>query len=301
MDVALVVVGWVVGLIVAIQVWRWLSVRQLARARAFESTEATFEAAEEPGALSGWLFRAGLRGPNAVPAFVFFTILGACVGGGITASVLSSGVVADSARALERLPGGVGELFLPLVYLAPWVPLLGCPALPWLYVRMLRRRRVALIEEDLPLALDLLATLAEAGLGLDAGLARVLAALEPSRPLPQELRAFQADLLAGRGRVVSLRRLGWRVDVLTFSIFISALVQAEQAGAGVSDVLRRQAEDLRHRRREEASAFAASLPVKLLFPLIICFLPGLFVATLGPTFYQFFQAADAVIRTRRLP
>jgi hypothetical protein len=65
-------------------------------------------------------------------------------------------------------------------------------------------------------------------------------------------------------------------------------------------VLRRQAEDQRNRRRERATAFAMALPVKLLFPLVICFLPGLFVATLGPTFYQFFQAADGILRTRGL-
>ena len=66
------------------------------------------------------------------------------------------------------------------------------------------------------------------------------------------------------------------------------------------DVLRRQAEDLRNRRREEANTFAATLPVNLLFPLVVCFFPGLFVATLGPTFHQFFQTADAVIRTGRI-
>jgi len=78
------------------------------------------------------------------------------------------------------------------------------------------------------------------------------------------------------------------------------LVQAEQVGSGISEVLRRQADDLRNRRRERALALANALPVKLLFPLVICFLPGLFVATLGPTFYQFFQFADAVIQNRGL-
>jgi tight adherence protein C len=157
---------------------------------------------------------------------------------------------------------------------------------------------VARIEEDLPLVLELLATLGEAGLGFDAALRRVLDSQQANRPLAAELRGFQVDLLAGQGRVASLRRLARRVDVLPFTLFISGIVQAEQTGSGVADVLRRQADDLRSRRREEAIAFATALPVKLLFPLVICFLPGIFVATLGPTFYQFFQFADNLIRSR---
>lgn len=80
------------------------------------------------------------------------------------------------------------------------------------------------------------------------------------------------------------------------SIFVSAIVQAEQVGAGIAQVLRQQANDLRDRRREDAMAMAMSLPVKRLFPLVICFLPGIFVAALGPTAYQFFQHIDTVLR-----
>jgi len=88
---------------------------------------------------------------------------------------------------------------------------------------------------------------------------------------------------------------------MSLTIFVSALVQTEQMGAGVSDVLRRQADDLRGRRRENALAVAAGLPVKLLFPLVICFMPGILVATLGPTFYQIFQFLDNLSRSRPLP
>ena len=70
------------------------------------------------------------------------------------------------------------------------------------------------------------------------------------------------------------------------------LVQAEQLGTGIAQVIRRQADDLRKRRRERANAFAASLAVKRMFPLVLCFLPGLFVWTLGPVFTQLFIMAD---------
>ena len=79
------------------------------------------------------------------------------------------------------------------------------------------------------------------------------------------------------------------------SIFVSALVQAEQVGAGFSNVLRTQADDLRNRRREDANMLAQALPVKLIFPLVICFLPGIFVVTLGPIFMQFIRLADSMM------
>jgi tight adherence protein C len=88
------------------------------------------------------------------------------------------------------------------------------------------------------------------------------------------------------------------VRVLSLSVVVSAIVQAEQLGMGLAAVLRRQADDLRDRRRERANAFANSLPVKRLLPMVICFLPGLFVWTLGPFFVQIFRMADTFTRLR---
>jgi len=74
------------------------------------------------------------------------------------------------------------------------------------------------------------------------------------------------------------------------------LVQAEHMGMGIAKVLRIQADDVRARRRERAIAFANALPVKRLFPLVICFLPGLFVWTLGPAFVQLFKLTETFTR-----
>jgi tight adherence protein C len=82
--------------------------------------------------------------------------------------------------------------------------------------------------------------------------------------------------------------------VTSDSIFVSALVQAEQVGAGFANVLRTQADDLRGRRRERANTLAQALPVKLVFPLVMCFLPGIFTTTLGPTFLQFVRLAESM-------
>ena len=96
----------------------------------------------------------------------------------------------------------------------------------------------------------------------------------------------------------SLRRFSARIDLPSVSAFVSALVQAEQLGMGIARVLRQQADDVRSRRRERAIAFANSLPTKRVIPLVICFLPGLFVWTLGPAFVQLFKMAESFIQLR---
>jgi tight adherence protein C len=70
-------------------------------------------------------------------------------------------------------------------------------------------------------------------------------------------------------------------------------------GASIAETLRHQADDLRQRRREQALVVAQALPVKLVFPLIVCFLPGIFISTLGPVLYQMIQVADSVLRPIR--
>ena len=183
----------------------------------------------------------------------------------------------------------MGDLVLPIAYLAPWTVLLILVLLPWMLVRRSRRQRMEKVEQDLPISLELLATLSEAGLGFDAALARVLDSVMEDRPLAREFRTYQSDLLAGRTRVESLRRLARRLEVSSVTILVSALVQAEQLGSGIAQALRRQADDLRDRRRERANAFAMALPVKRMFPLVVCFMPGIFVWTVGPAMTQLFQ------------
>ena len=89
-----------------------------------------------------------------------------------------------------------------------------------------------------------------------------------------------------------------RIEVPSLSVFISAVVQAEQVGAGIASVLRRQADDLRSRRREDAMAMAMTLPLKQVFPMVICFMPGIFVITLGPTLMEFLRFADSFMGGR---
>ena len=173
-------------------------------------------------------------------------------------------------------------------------------SLPIGVVQRRRRKRVEQVEQDLPLALELLATLSEAGLSFDSALARIIESGLADRTLAGEFRSFQADLMAGRSRVDALRRLARRMEVSTMTILVSALVQAEQLGTGIAQVIRRQADDLRERRRERANAFAASLAVKRMFPWCFAFCQGCSSGRLGRCSPQLFRMADSMMRTRGL-
>jgi tight adherence protein C len=153
------------------------------------------------------------------------------------------------------------------------------------------------IEQDLPLALELFATMAEAGLGFDAALAKIVRAQGSDRPLVSEFVNFQHDMLAGMSRTQALRQLARRIDIPSLTSFTSALIQAEQIGASMAETLQHQAVDLRQRRRENALLRAQALPVKLVFPLVVCFLPGIFVSTLAPVLFQMVEVANGVLRS----
>jgi tight adherence protein C len=253
---------------------------------------------ENQGFVTRWLSRAGYRAPGAATVFLSLTLLSSCLGALTVFTLYSGGAVAQGVELLAVLPGAFGAVLAPVVYVGPWFILAVCCALPWITVRRARRLRVEQIEQDLPVFLELLATLAQAGLGFDAALEEILDSQPVDRPLTEEFRLFQAEVLGGRPRVQCLRRLARRVEVISLTILVSALLQVEQVGASVADVLRRQADDLRGRRRERALTLAGSLPGKLIFPLAIGFLPGIFVISLGPTFYQLVQTVERILRSR---
>jgi len=243
-------------------------------------------------ALAQWLFRAGYRRPGAAAAFVALNLLAFVVGLTVALAMRKSGLLPSAERAALSLPGGIGSLAQPILRLAPVILIFLLVALPATVVRAARRRRIESVEQDLPLTLELLATLAESGISFDAGVDRILASRPAELPLSVELRTFQAELLSGRSRVECLRRVARRLDVTSVTIFISAVVQAEQIGSGMAAVLRRQADDLRQRRRERALELSMALPVKQMFPLVICFLPGILVFAIGPLFAEFMKYSN---------
>jgi tight adherence protein C len=246
--------------------------------------------------LTTWLARAGFRSPSAAPVFLAATA-------GITALALGSIFLLTKFRvmdgmvdALSTIPGGLGDALAGVLKGAPYIILVIFAAAPALVVRAARRARIEAIEQDLAPILELLATLAEAGLGFDSAIARVQESESADRPLSEEFLIYQRDNLGGIPRLESLRKLARRAEVVSVSIFVSALIQAEQVGASLAETLRTQADDLRDRRKLRALLLAQALPVKLVFPLMFCFLPGIFFSTLGPVLSQFVDIVDGVLK-----
>jgi tight adherence protein C len=248
---------------------------------------------EAPSGLQGWLASSGFDGPAARIQFLF-TIVGTTLAAILIALTFEAiGFQEKAILWLEEIPGGLADLFVPVMRAAPWLLAILLAFTPVVWVRKQRRKRQEQVERDLPYVLSLLATLVESGLGFDAAAMRVERALGPDRVLSQELARVRATSLAGAPRSVGIRQMAQRLDVPSLTAFSSALIHAENQGASVGETLRRQATDLWARRREEAIQSAQTLPTKLAFPLVICFLPGIFVWTFGPAVAEFLRLAGS--------
>jgi tight adherence protein C len=148
----------------------------------------------------------------------------------------------------------------------------------WLGSRA-RKRSWAMVLQ-LPDALDLLTISVEAGLGFDAALAKVVEKMEG--PLVNEFRQALAEIRMGRTRRDALRDVVARANAQPISNFIGAIVQAEQLGVPIAKVLQIQSQQLRIERRQRAEEMAAKAPVKMLFPMVGCIFPTIFIVILGP-------------------
>lgn len=147
------------------------------------------------------------------------------------------------------------------------------------------------IQMALPDAIDLLAITVEAGLAFDAALSRV--ARNVGGPLGEELVRVVQEMQLGKGRGESLRDLGERSSVDDLRSFVLAMVQADVFGIPIVKVLTVQAREMRIRRRQRAEERAQKLPVKIVFPVVLCIFPSIFVVLLGPAGIQIY---DAILR-----
>jgi len=148
----------------------------------------------------------------------------------------------------------------------------------WLGRRM-RSRSFEMVLQ-LPDCLDLLTISVEAGLGFDAALSKVVEKMEG--PLVDQFRQALAEVRMGRPRREALRDVAARADAQPVSNFIGAIVQAEQLGVPIAKVLQIQSNQLRIERRQRAEEAAAKAPVKMLFPMVGCIFPTIFIVILGP-------------------
>ena len=148
----------------------------------------------------------------------------------------------------------------------------------WLKGRVKVRQKQVL--RSLADALDLVTTCVEAGLGLDAALARV--AEKSSGPLSGELSRMLREVAMGKLRRDALTEMADRIGVEELSGFINAVIQAEQLGVGISQMLRVQSDQMRTRRRQRAERAAHEAPIKMIFPLVLFVFPAFMLVILGP-------------------
>lgn len=142
------------------------------------------------------------------------------------------------------------------------------------------QQRETAIRRALPDAIDLLTISVEAGLGFDAALDRV--ARNTEGPIGEEFTRVLQEMQIGMGRTAAMRALAERTTLQDLRGFVSSMVQADAFGIPVGQVLRVQSREMRTKRRQRAEETAQKVPVKILFPLVFCILPTLFIAVLGP-------------------
>ncbi len=226
------------------------TVNKITSASFVATTQKRLAMAGNPAELSvmDWL------GMKAVFAIIFAGI------GGLLTLVLGMPIVMTLAF------GGLG---LGIGYIGPEF---------WLGKRVKGRQKAIL--RMIPDSLDLLTISVRAGLGFDAALAKVVEKVKG--PLSDEFRRALAEVRVGKQRREALRDIVPRTDVAPLTNFIGAIIQAEQLGVSISKVLQVQSEQLRIERRQRAEEMAAKAPIKMLFPLVGCIFPSLFIVILGP-------------------
>jgi len=227
------------------------SVSRITSASFSENTGKRLAMAGNPGDLGipDWL---GIKAIGAiVGGILFFLLFGFLLGMGPIGGIL------------------LGVVGVVIGYMAPEF---------WLGRRVKARQKAILLM--IPDTLDLLTISVRAGLGFDAALGRVVDKLKG--PLSDEFRRALAEVRVGKARRDALRDIVPRTEVTPLTNFIGAIVQAEQLGVSISKVLQVQSEQLRIERRQRAEEQAAKAPIKMLFPLVGCIFPSLFIVILGP-------------------
>ncbi len=160
--------------------------------------------------------------------------------------------------------------------------------LPEWLLRSKSGKRQAEIQRSLPDALDLLSITVEAGLGFDAAVQRV--SKQAGGPLGEELYRVIQEMQIGKTRADALRDLGDRTTIAELKSFVLAMIQADIFGISIAKVLHVQAREMRIKRRQRAEEKAQKVPVKIVFPLLFCIFPALFVVLLGPAAIRIFDA-----------
>jgi tight adherence protein C len=216
-------------------------------------------------------FNAGIRHDNA--RLVYYA----------AKTVLPLALAAAAYMALTLFSQVTGQKLLFFVALAALVGVYLPNAVLWWLVNERQRE----IFETFPDAADLMLVCVEAGLGLDAGLARVAEEIRlKSQALADELHLTLLEIRAGGTREKSLRNLAARTGVEELGTFAIMLTQADKFGASIGESMRVFSDDLRHKRQMRAEESAAKVPTKMLLPLVLFIFPSIIMVIMGPAAIQ---------------
>ncbi|MEX1093398.1 MAG: type II secretion system F family protein [Acidimicrobiia bacterium] len=216
------------------------------------------------------LMLAGSPGNLDAPSLVVIKLIGLGVG-----IVLAFLIVDYGGSAVQRTVLFVFPLVLGFFGPDAWLS------------RKVEERRLAM-QRALPDLLDLMVISVEAGLGFDSALSRVVATVPG--PLSEEFFRMLQETRVGVSRRDAMRHLMDRTDLDELRSFLLAMIQAEAFGVTIANVLRVQADEMRTKRRQRAQEKAFAAPVKMVFPLVFCIFPALFIVLLGPAGIQITEA-----------
>jgi len=209
------------------------------------------------------LMKAGHPHGLAVLDFLGVKLLVAMISGAIAINMLSSGKTGFLMTMLMTLAVSAIGFLLPDFWLGSRV-----------------RKRKAEISRTLPDALDMLTICVDAGAGLDSAMLKM--SQKWRNAIASEFGKVVAEIGIGLSRREALENMYMRTDVPEVGSFVAVLVQADQFGLSIANVLHGQAEQMRNRRWQRAEEEARKVPIKMLFPLIFLIFPALFAVTIGP-------------------
>lgn len=239
--------------------------------------EAVQERSSNTSAVRLRLIQAGYPGAAAVPMYM---------GARIAAP---AGLAMAGAVIMPTLGYSAAATLIMVIYLA-----VTGYVLPSVAVGRRVKKRQKEMQKALPDALDMLVVSVEAGLGLNQALVRVSEEIDRVSPvLSEQLALVNLEIRAGTAREEALRNLSERTGLQDISSLVGMLIQTERFGTSVAQALRVHAETMRTKRRQRAEEAAAKTTIKMIFPLVFCIFPALFVVILGPALIQIFQALSA--------
>jgi tight adherence protein C len=229
---------------------------------------------QPPSALRLRLIQAGYPSAGAVPMYMGTRVLlPASLGVGAMLLLPIIGF-----RAIGIILGVI--YFVAVGYVAPSM-----------HLSMRVRRRQKEMQRALPDALDMLVVSVEAGLGLNQALVRVAEEIDRLSPvLSEQLALVNLEIRAGTPREEALKNLADRTGLPDITSLTGMLIQTERFGTSVAQALRIHADTMRTKRRQRAEEAAAKTTIKLIFPLVFCIFPAMFVVILGPAVIQIVQA-----------